>query len=497
VLNEQATNADLAASARAHLATCAYCQQQLADYERLDLDIRRYLGPSGPPRYRTEELMKDILEGAAEQPAAPSVPPLAPVAPASPQSRGTAVPGTRRVLSGLGALAAVLVIALLAATLFARFAPRHPTPATKGTPIVKGTSTPPLESGLQGQVWDIAMVSASEGWAVGEADHPLANGGVSPQALVRHYQHGAWSSQVLPIGGVLTGISMVSASEGWAVGRGFEVGKPDSVLLLHYDGHTWKQVPGPQRADAEQVQMLSASEGWAVGDGSILHYDGRTWRRQALPTSLGLSAAKTIYVSDISMLSPAEGWAVGTLQVNGNGDTSKANPPSSGVILHYIGGYWTVQKIIQRAGLAGVSMLSAADGWVSGSISEANIPGYTAPLLLHYSGGQWAQAPQPLNLGSYLITGSFGPISMVSSTDGWVTSFDSGLLHSILLHYDGTAWSKVELPNIQNIIEYSLNNLAMLSANEGWAVGVVNVTSSLASPLMLHYLNGVWSVYSK
>jgi photosystem II stability/assembly factor-like uncharacterized protein len=63
---------------------------------------------------------------------------------------------------------------------------------------------------------------------------------------------------------------MVSASEGWAVGNG--------GVLIHYADGVWKQVPSPTRENLSGVTFTSASEGWAVGDQHvILHFLNGGW----------------------------------------------------------------------------------------------------------------------------------------------------------------------------------------------------------------------------
>ncbi len=45
ILDEPGIDSDAAAEARAHLATCAYCQQQQAAYRQLATAASRYLSP--------------------------------------------------------------------------------------------------------------------------------------------------------------------------------------------------------------------------------------------------------------------------------------------------------------------------------------------------------------------------------------------------------------------------------------------------------------------
>ncbi len=91
--------------------------------------------------------------------------------------------------------------------------------------------------------------------------------------LILHYANGRWSIvPKLPTGDYLSSIAMVSASEGWAVGWG--------GTILHYANGRWSIVPRlPTGYYLYSIAMVSASEGWAVGVGTangsnILHYAG-------------------------------------------------------------------------------------------------------------------------------------------------------------------------------------------------------------------------------
>jgi hypothetical protein len=99
-----------------------------------------------------------------------------------------------------------------------------------------------------------------------------ACGGASGQDKAPHWT--AWTGCGLisfgpcPANAPLVGVAMVSASEGWAVGF------PGTIL--HYTDGEWSQAPSPNSDLLLGVAMISASEGWAVGNnmfgGAILHY---------------------------------------------------------------------------------------------------------------------------------------------------------------------------------------------------------------------------------
>jgi hypothetical protein len=136
----------------------------------------------------------------------------------------------------------------------------------------------------------VAMVSASEGWAVGDS------------GTILHYTGGSWQSVENPTSSTLTSVSMVSANEGWAVGP-FDT-------ILHYKEGSWQTVVDGEdsNVDLTSVSMVSASEGWAVGYGGIiLHYTGGAWQSVASPVGNDLNS--------VVMVSATKGWTVGSNEI--------------------------------------------------------------------------------------------------------------------------------------------------------------------------------------
>ncbi|MBU1487256.1 gliding motility-associated C-terminal domain-containing protein, partial [bacterium] len=68
----------------------------------------------------------------------------------------------------------------------------------------------------------------------------------------------------------------------------------------------WEMAVGtPTSSDLGSVSMVSATDGWAVGFwGTILHYDGTSWSE--------LSSLTSNLLLSVSMVSATDGWAVGT-----------------------------------------------------------------------------------------------------------------------------------------------------------------------------------------
>lgn len=168
-----------------------------------------------------------------------------------------------------------------------------------------------IPSATSGILQTLAMSSASEGWAAGvtgAAQYPAflryTNGAWTPTPLLAdvpppnailaiaapsaseawalatngellHFYNGAWANATNPTSATLTGISMSSVAEGWAVGDPTD---SHTSLLLHYTGGAWTPVQSPTRQPLSGVAMISPRDGWAVGEGgTILHYSGSAW----------------------------------------------------------------------------------------------------------------------------------------------------------------------------------------------------------------------------
>ncbi len=497
VLDEPEVDARTAAEARAHLTTCAYCRAQVAAYDSLDAALRRQLGPAATPRVRTEDIMRDLMHEDVTSTAAP------PRVHPAPSAQGG---GGRRLASWLAPIAAVLVLSLVAGALFASHI-RKP-----GGGPTRGSATPalPLARGSSTTLNAIAMTSPSDGWAVGSFQPATDNNGSATQVVLMHDVNGTWSAVHVPIHGSLDAIAMLSASDGWAVG--------DQGLTLHYDGHSWTRVPSPTVGPLRAVQMLAPNDVWAIGSdppmsGVILHYDGIAWSSVPLPASLSASTQNFVSLYGLSMVSPTEGWAAGSMQPITQptpGVTSYyPTTPPTGLILHYTHGQWAVATAIEGATLQSISVSPSGDGWAAGRTdtfvyrySDPDPLDNTAPLLLRLTGSRWARTASPAP-----SPGTYGYVVAGPANGSWLVSGpDTSTGVPGLLRFDGRAWSTVRVPTIGDTREYVIISLAMTSSAEGWAVGYrfSNPDNGIprsygyqatVSPVILHYLNGVWTVY--
>jgi hypothetical protein len=183
-----------------------------------------------------------------------------------------------------------------------------------------------------------------------------------------HYDGSSWNSVPVPNVANITSLDMVSANHGWATGTN---------TILHYDGTRWSI--SAQLQGVSGVSMDSASDGWAFGYvgfpynhtssyNVVWHFDGSKWVRGALPSSVDYNAS----ILAMSMDSASDGWAVGY----GNGQQFGKR---YALYLHYTHGQWTQVQGPGANNLNSIVMLSANEGWAVENDG----------LLMHYRNGTW------------------------------------------------------------------------------------------------------------
>jgi outer membrane protein assembly factor BamB len=215
--------ADEAVALRAHTSECRWCQAQLAGYDTADAALRRHVTAVA---VTAPDLSVEAIMRLAEH-----------EAPSRPQNRFTARPGqwqhprqSRRFLSGLAAVAAVLAIAGLAMTAFLA-APHHMlgrAPVEVPTPDLAHLTVYAFYAGQVGKLRasDGAQRSVPQGWPYSSSDAPTIENGIaylapykSPVLAVR-LSDGAviWQSQAVSGRAILSRVSLMDGTAYLATG---------------------------------------------------------------------------------------------------------------------------------------------------------------------------------------------------------------------------------------------------------------------------------------
>lgn len=301
------------------------------------------------------------------------------------------------------------------------------------------------------------------------------------------------------IGGDLTGVAVLSASNAWAVGDRVGAG-PSQTLIEHWNGRSWRRVPSPNPGGSAQpnglsdITAISAGDMWAVGsyfDGTldrtlILHWNGRSWRRVPSPTPGCIPGADLFSVAAVSRTNV---WAVGQA-------TECFSLTGVPLIERWNGRSWKVARAAETNGflgglLDGVAATSARNAWAVGLMSNGSSD---RTLIQHWNGKSWKRVPSP-NPTASPLNDQLRDVTAVSARNAWavgsadVSSPSKGNV-SVIEHWNGTSWKRVRSPNPGERSNV-LIGVTAVSARLAWAVGV-SVDSTRGRTLIERWNGTSW-----
>lgn len=289
------------------------------------------------------------------------------------------------------------------------------------------------------------------------------------------------SPNVGPGRNILRDVAVLNVTDAWAVGYHVDdFGVYDEALIEHWDGSSWSVVPSPWVVGADSsylnsISAVSATDIWAVGfyesgfspvgHTLVEHWDGTAWQVVPSPNDPHIYVDMN-YLKAVTAISGTDVWAVGqsehfgglggshtswTLTTHWDGKIWSLVPsPSPG----YSGAFdpqWTND-------LTSVTALSATDVWAAGFYrGDTN-----GELFLRWNGSQWSQVAGSLG------TSTIRAIGALSSLDIWAVGalpFPAG--GGLTKHWNGASWG-----NVANPATGTLTDVAVISANDVWAVGM-------------------------
>jgi hypothetical protein len=175
----------------------------------------------------------------------------------------------------------------------------------------------------------VAMLSATEGWAVGGSG-PGAGTGFT-RTLIARWDGRTWTTVPSPNPGTLANrldaVAARATDDVWAVGHSSSAAGRSEALVLHWDGTAWTRLPIPDLAGAGNRLLGLAPTGpdslWVVGtattagkaSGIVLHWNGSTWK--SVPTD-----AAVTQMSAVAAPAEKDVWFAGYLQLPGGPETA-------------------------------------------------------------------------------------------------------------------------------------------------------------------------------
>jgi hypothetical protein len=379
------------------------------------------------------------------------------------------------------------------------------------TAIARAAVAPrPPNSGTAKVLNGVSADSTTDAWAVGDSRSPAG----AARTLIRHWNGVSWTKVASPNPGgtiapdafnQLAAVAAISPDDAWAVGfYGRSMSDQPHGLIVHWDGWSWTKVASPCTGHVmcflRGVSFDAPNDGWAVGETSVghrgeslmLHWNGSSWTRVASPK------AGVLY--GVSADSPTDAWAVGYW----------GRPTTEALLtvaMHWDGTSWTKVRTPNPAGsgidaenlLSGVTALSATNAWAVGSFKIFG--GATTTLVLHWDGTRWSRVCSPSPGGrSGGSVSELNGVSAASGRDVWAVgdSYNGSKerVKTLILYWDGGSWTKVPSPNPAGSTFPAVNRLYGVSADTGsdaWAVGQASSKPLRSTVLFLHW-NGVgWS----
>jgi hypothetical protein len=283
-------------------------------------------------------------------------------------------------------------------------------------------------------------------------------------------------------GRIVIGTGMVTASvlATTALSASAASGAPSGVLSF----------PGELLA----VTCTSPVDCWAVGDGGppgtaenqVLHWGGAIWTSQTVPSPAGAGPGDFNQLSSVRCLRSNDCWAVGSSQIGGHAQDTQA--------LHWNGHKWKVFGTPDPGGdasnsfsyLSDVSCISGNNCWAVGNFGlfVSNISNKVQRrlnLLLHWNGTKWSKAKVPNPAGTGMNDGNFlNAIRCTGATNCFAAGDfgpigDTPHLRNLVLRWNGKKWQTMaSVPNPGGTgagADNEIKSLACTSGTNCWASG--------------------------
>jgi len=266
------------------------------------------------------------------------------------------------------------------------------------------------QSGYSGAFFDIAAISKSDAWAVGELEN--SKGDTIYEPFIRHYNGSGWLTVTIPGAKNVTSdyVAASSASNVWIAGS---TSNFTGSEVYRYDGSHWHKVALPALASVLGLVVLAPNNVWAIGSlgtvsGNVFHWNGSRWVGydfNVLPQSISASSADNVWMAGIGY----------------SGKTQLA------VAYQWNGRTWHNAHLARTVLLAGpaVSAVSPSDVWVGWSTE-------TSADALHWDGHHW-----------HVVKAAD---DVAADSSDIITDGQGGWWWGPFARLDGSTWTGVAIP---------------------------------------------------
>jgi hypothetical protein len=145
-----------------------------------------------------------------------------------------------------------------------------------------------------------------------------------------------------------------------------------------------------------------------------------------------------------------------------------------------------------------VTATSASNAWAVGMSQNTKETPELHTLILHWNGKAWSQvaSPTPAGLGVEL----YG-VKATSATSAWAVGYSAVYSEgwkTLILHWNGKAWAQVPSPDPVTVKSSELTwnilqGVTALSATNAWAVGYSETSLNGSKTMIFHWNGKTWT----
>lgn len=195
-----------------------------------------------------------------------------------------------------------------------------------------------VSTNLSGIFYGISAVSSTQAWTGGDLDRIYQWSGDS-----------SWSTAVSSVGQNINDVELLDTDGNGAADTGWAVG--DSQVAHYYNGSIWSSQNSGVTGNLNSVTVISATDAWALSNhANMWHWNGTTW------LSAGVNGNSSF--QDMSVVANGAsyvGWMVGTPQ------------GSNASTWYYNGTSWTRNNtgLPNFLSVTAVTTISASEAWIT------------------------------------------------------------------------------------------------------------------------------------
>jgi hypothetical protein len=329
----------------------------------------------------------------------------------------------------------------------------------------------------------LGMLALTAGTIIG-GSVPMQAGALPPGQGAAPAACGAWSLATSPSPSNASqryGVKAIAAADVWSVGVYKDsTDNVNKTLTEHWNGTNWTTVASPNAETAYPgYNQLTSVDGLAADDVWAV---GRT-THGALTEHWDGTQWTIIPVPDDLTI----GYLLGVKMVSHNdvwavGYAPVGGYPNRGRIIHWNGVTWNavyVSSDLDRSTtISNLAAVSANNIWAAGSI------------MMHYDGTAWTEVPNVVPL-----TGVLNGITAITANDIWAVGWNTPgtYAQTYTTHYDGATWTAQPSPNAET---ESVLNAVSAASGEVLAVGYSDPGSSYGHTLAMRWTGSAWSIVS-